>query len=196
MKKYLKIYFFVGIIVVFDQFLKIWVHFNMDYGKLGEILILGDWLKLHYTLNPGMAFGMEIQQEYGKLFLSLFRLVAVIGIILLINYLISKQFHQGFIGAIALILAGAMGNVLDSIFYGFLLENAVFMTDVPFLYPWFYGQVIDMFYVDIWEGHLPTFVPIFGGQFVSLLPIFNVADVSIFVGIMLILIFQRRFLSV
>lgn len=194
MKKYVKIYLFVGLIIAFDQAVKLGVHFNMDYGELGEILVLGDWFKLHYTLNPGMAFGMEINQTYGKLFLSLFRLVAVGGIIWYLSRLIFKQFHRGFILSIALILAGALGNLMDSIFYGVWLDNAVFLAETPILYPWFHGQVIDMFYFDIWEGELPEFIPAFGGQFVSLLPIFNIADVAIFIGILLILVFQKQFL--
>lgn len=194
MKKYIKIYLIVFLIVLFDQALKLWVHFRIDYGELGEIMVLGDWFKLHYTLNPGMAFGMEINQEYGKLSLSIFRLCAVFGIIWYLNRLISKRFHVGFILSISFILAGAIGNLLDSIFYGVFLDNAVYFVDEPFLYPWFHGQVIDMFYVDVWEGDLPEFVPIFGGHYVSLLPIFNIADVAIFIGIILIMVFQKRFL--
>lgn len=164
------------------------VFFNMDLGQ--EFSVLGNWFKIHYTTNPGMAFGLEINYQYGKLILTTFRLVAMIGIGYYLYSLISKQVPQGLSWCIALILGGAAGNLIDSIFYGVMLEGNA-PADVPT--PWLHGQVIDMFYVDIWEGRVADWVPLFGGDYLSLWPIFNIADASIFVGVTVILIFQKHF---
>ncbi|MCV9387931.1 lipoprotein signal peptidase [Reichenbachiella ulvae] len=187
--KYYK-YFLISIgIIVLDQVVKMLVHFNMDMGVNGQIQILGDFFKLHYLTNPGMAFGMKLGTAYGKLFLTLFRLVAMVGISYYLFTLIKKEAPVGLLICIALILGGAIGNVIDSTFYGIWLDNAPY--DAPT--PWFYGQVVDMFYIDIWEGRLPDWIPLMGGKYMSLWPVFNVADASIFVGVAIILVFQKRF---
>ena len=170
-----------------DQAVKMLVHFKMYRGE--EIKIFGDWFKLHYTTNPGMAFGMEIGGSYGKLVLSAFRLVAMVGIGYYLYRLAKRDVPQGLLWCIALILGGAIGNLFDSAFYGVLLGNAP--MDAPS--PWFHGQVIDMFYLDIWEGLVPNWVPILGGEFYSLWPIFNIADSSIFIGVSIILIMQKKY---
>lgn len=195
MKKYIKVYFGITVVVLIDQLIKYWVHTHMDYGDYGERAVFGHWFKLHYTLNPGMAFGLEIYQEYGKLLLTCFRILAVSVMIWYLNYLIRRSFSMGFIGSISLVLAGAIGNLVDSIFYGVWFDNALYLLNKPFFYPWFHGQVIDMFYIDVWQGKLPVSIPIFGGQYVSLLPIFNLADFVIMLGILIIIIFQKRFLD-
>ncbi len=187
--KYLKFYLLALLVIIIDHIVKLVVHFNMDMGLVGEIPVFGNWFKLHYTENPGMAFGLEIGSEYGKLALTTFRLLAMGGIGYYLYYLIKKGVPQGLCWSIALILGGAVGNVIDSILYGKLLGNAP--SDAPS--PWFHGQVIDMFYVDIWEGRVADWIPIFGGQHMSLWPIFNVADASIFIGVSIILIFQKSF---
>ena len=192
--KYLKYYLLTVGVIVIDQAVKLWVHAYMDNGLHGEIPIFGDWFKLHYTTNPGMAFGLEFGSEYGKLGLTTFRLLAMTAI----GYFLYKAakretYAQGFLWSVALILGGAIGNVIDSTFYGFFLDNAPFTENPPPFYPWFHGQVIDMFYFDIWEGRVPEDVPFFGGNYYSLWPIFNVADASIFMGVAIILIFQKRF---
>jgi signal peptidase II len=161
----------------------------MDPGIAGQILIFDNWFKLHYTLNPGMAFGMQIASEHGKLILTVFRLIAVTGIAYYLFYLAKKGVHKGLIWCIALILGGAIGNVIDSTFYGVILNNAPF--DSPSL--WFHGQVIDMFYIDIWEGRVAEWIPVFGGDYMALWPIFNIADASIFIGVTIILIMQKVF---
>jgi signal peptidase II len=192
--KYLKYYLLTIGIIVIDQIVKLLVHTYMENGSLGEIPIFGDWFKLHYTTNPGMAFGLEFGSEYGKLGLTFFRLLAMTGIGYFLYSAARKgTYAEGFLWSVALILGGAIGNVIDSTFYGFFLDNAPFTETPPPFYPWFHGQVIDMFYFDIWEGRVPDEVPIFGGNFYSLWPIFNVADASIFVGVAVILIFQKRF---
>jgi len=188
---YLKYYLIAIAVIVLDQVVKLLVHFNMDMGAMGEIHLIGDVFKLHYTLNPGMAFGVELGSNYGKIILTTFRLIAIGGIAWYLSQLISRNSHRGFLICLALILGGAVGNVVDSIFYGVYLENAPYNAPTP----WFNGQVIDMFYLDIWEGLLPHWVPILGGKYYSIWPIFNVADSSIFTGVTLILIFQKTFIK-
>ena len=187
--KYLKYYLAALAVILVDQAVKLIVHYNMEMGLPGEIHLIGDWLKLHYTLNPGMAFGVELGSEYGKLILTLFRLVAMFGISYYLYYLINHRAPKGLIWCIALILGGAIGNLIDSTFYGVWFDNAPYGAVTP----WFHGQVIDMFYIDIWEGILPHWVPIIGGSPMSLWPIFNVADSAIFIGVVLILFNQKRF---
>lgn len=166
------------------------VHFNMDYGLPGQIKILGDWFKLHYTLNPGMAFGIELGSDYGKLLLTSFRILAMGGIGYYLFTIIKKSMHPGYITCIALILGGAVGNLIDSVFYGVWLHNAPEGSPSP----WLHGQVVDMLYIDIWEGFLPDWIPIFGGQYYAFWPIFNIADATIFCSVTALLIFQRKWL--
>jgi signal peptidase II len=113
------------------------------------------------------------------------------GIAYYLYHIAKKGAHPGLLWCIALILGGAIGNVVDSVFYGVFLNNAPYGAPTP----WFHGQVIDMFYFDIWEGYLPQWLPIIGGEYYSFWPIFNIADASIFVGVAIILIFQKKFLK-
>jgi len=186
--KYLKYYLLSIAIIIIDQIVKMMVYHNMGLGE--EFIVIGDWFKIHYTLNPGMAFGLQIGSEFGKLALTSFRLIAVMGIGYYLYYLIKNGVPKGLSWCIALILGGAIGNVIDSTFYGVLLEGNV-PINAPS--PWFHGQVIDMFYIDIWEGRMADWIPIFGGDYMSLWPIFNIADASIFLGVTIIMIFQRYF---
>ncbi len=165
----------------------------MDMGLPGEIHLLGDFFKLHYTLNPGMAFGVEFGTQYGKLSLTLFRLFAMFGISYYMIKLIKQNAPNGYVLAVAAILGGAIGNLIDSTFYGVLLDNAPFEPTLPPFYPLFHGQVIDMFYLDIWSGYLPDAIPVFGGTYLSLWPIFNIADAAIFIAVIVILLNQKRF---
>ncbi len=189
--KYARFFLISLLVIAVDQAVKLLVHYNMEYGMIGQIRVLGDWFKLHYTLNPGMAFGLQLGSEYGKLILSLFRLVAMGGIAYYLYTMTRRGAHTGFLVCIALILGGAIGNVIDSTFYGVLLGNAPYGSPTP----WFHGQVVDMFYIDIWEGVVPEWIPVFGGKYYSLWPIFNVADASIFTGVATILTFQNRFFA-
>lgn len=181
-----KYYLIAVLVILIDQGVKLFTHFNMELGPVGEIQLLGDIFKLHYTLNPGMAFGIILDFEYGKLALSLFRIVAVIGIGFYIKYLYDSKAPQGLLICIGMILGGAIGNVLDSIFYGVAFNNAPYNAPTP----WFHGQVIDMFYLDLYEGFLPEWL---GGGWISLWPIFNVADAAIFTAVAILLIWQRKF---
>jgi signal peptidase II len=178
------------LLIVIDQASKLLVHYYMEPGFSGQIALIGNWLKLHYVLNPGMAFGMQLGHEYGKLFLTLFRLIAMFAIGWYLVHLARSGATKGLLWALSLILAGAVGNVIDSTFYGVLLKNAPYGSPTP----WFHGQVIDMIFVDFWEGFIPDWVPLWGGQYYST-PIFNIADSCIFVGVCSILIFQGSFHS-
>lgn len=184
----LKYFLFSILLIAIDQISKLLVHYNMEPGFAGQIVLIGDWLKLHYVLNPGMAFGMQLGHENGKLILTLFRLVAMVGIGWYIVKLHQTNASKGLIWAMSMIFAGAVGNVIDSTFYGVWLGNAPYGSSTP----WFHGQVVDMIFVDFWEGFLPEWIPIWGGQYYST-PIFNFADSCIFVGVCIILIFQGSF---
>ncbi|RZK32554.1 MAG: lipoprotein signal peptidase [Hymenobacter sp.] len=183
-------YFLLALLVIgIDQLSKYLVHSSQTLTSGGEIMLVGRWLKLHYTTNPGMAFGVELPPPYGKLLLTAFRLAAVSGLSYYIVHLWRHRAAAGFIACMALILGGAVGNLVDSIFYGIIYHNAPAGSPSP----WFFGQVIDMIYADIYEGFLPAAWPLVGGKYVSLWPIFNIADSSIFIGVALILLFQGRF---
>ncbi len=187
--KYSKYFLLTLGMIVIDQAVKIWVHYNIVLGE--EIKVFGDWFKLHYILNEGMAFGLRFGSDYGKLGLTLFRIVAMVFISMYLYRMAKKGMHSGLLWSIALILGGAIGNVIDSTFYGVLFNNAPYDAVTP----WFHGKVIDMFYLDVWEGQVADWVPIWGGEQLALWPIFNVADASIFAGVALILLYQKRFFA-
>ncbi|GAA0892316.1 lipoprotein signal peptidase [Fulvivirga kasyanovii] len=177
-------------VIILDQVVKLLVHFNMEMGTMGEIDVFGEWFKLHYLLNPGMAFGLKSSHEYGKLLLTLFRLGAMVGIGYYIYYLFRKKAKPGLLWCMGLILGGAVGNVIDSTFYGVFLDNAPAGSPTP----WFHGQVIDMLFFPLFDGYYPDWVPFVGGDyFLFFSPVFNIADSSIFIGVVLILIFQKKF---
>ncbi len=138
-----------------------------------------------------MAFGLRFGSEWGKLGLTAFRMLAISVIATYLYKFAKRNYHSGLLWCMALILGGAMGNLIDSIFYGVYLNNAPYDA----ITPWFHGKVVDMFYLDIWEGIVADWVPLWGGDYIALWPIFNVADVCIFLGVALILIFQKRFLG-
>ena len=179
---YLKPFLIVIIIVLVDQIIKTWVRTNMYLGQ--DIHFLGDRGMLHYTENNGMAFGMELGGDFGKLVLTLFRIGAVVAIGYGLVYLIKHKYHRGLIMCVALILAGALGNIVDSTFYGILYQHGQI----------FYGRVVDMFYFPLLSGIFPQWVPGWGGQdYVFFRPVFNFADSAISVGVIAILIFQKRY---
>lgn len=180
-------YFLISLsVIALDQAVKLIVHFNMIKGVSGQIPVFGNWFKLHYLTNPGMAFGLELPFENSKIVLTIFRIIAMGAIGYYLYYLHQRQAPKGLLICIGLILGGAIGNLIDSVFYGVFLNNTPY--DAPS--SWFYGQVVDMFYIDIWEGRLPDFM---GGGYMALWPVFNVADASIFVSIIFILLFQKKY---
>ena len=179
----------VAIVVILDQITKLLVYTYMTQGYAGEITLLGDFFKLHYLTNPGMAFGVDVAGTYGKWILSLSRILVMGGIGYYLYYIIRTGHARGFIISMSAIMSGAIGNVIDSTFYGVWLDNAPLSAPTP----WFHGQVVDMFYIDIWSGFLPDSLPIIGGMHVFLWPIFNIADASIFLSVIYILINQKAF---
>ncbi len=179
---YVKPFLLAFLVILADQAIKIWVRSNMYMGQ--EIHFLGDRGMLLYTENNGMAFGWELGGVAGKLALSLFRVFAVIGIGVALVYLIKHKYHRGLILNVALIFAGALGNIIDSTFYGVIYKYA----------PIFQGRVVDMFYFPIIQGTFPAWLSVWGGEeFKFFRPIFNLADAAISVGVILILIFQNRY---
>jgi signal peptidase II len=186
--KYAKYYFLTVALILIDQIIKLLVFKNFAYEG-DQVQVFGDWFKLYYITNPGMAFGIELGGVYGKIILSVFRLFAMAGIAWYLYVLAKRQMHPGLLWCVAAILGGAMGNVIDSTFYGVALDLVADGAPTP----WFHGKVIDMFYVDICNCYIPDWVPVFGGQFYPLWPIFNFADASIFVSVILILVFQKKF---
>jgi signal peptidase II len=186
--EHIKYYILSLFIVLVDQISKLMVHLNMDLGE--EIQVLGDWFRLHYVLNPGIAFGLQFDFIYGKLMLSIFRILAAAGIAYYLYFLAKRKTHNSLLISLSLILAGALGNVIDSTFYGVILDNAPGSA----VSPWFHGQVIDMLYFPLFNGTFPEWLPIWGSQgFQFFRPVFNIADASIFVGVTFILVMQKRF---
>jgi signal peptidase II len=185
-------YFLIALLVIIiDQTTKLLVHEHMYLHQ--EINVIGDWFRLHYLLNPGMAFGIRWNNEFGKLALTVFRIGAMFGIGYYLWKMASKEAHKGFLWCMALILGGAVGNVIDSTFYGVFLNNHPIGSPTP----WFHGQVIDMLFFPIFEFYVPEWVPFKGGEyFLFFSPVFNIADSSIFVGVVIILIWQRKFFKV
>jgi len=188
----------IVLILVVDQIVKFWIKLTMTIGE--EIPVFDSWFYLHFTENEGMAFGMTFGGESGKLALSLFRIVAIGAISWYLSDLIRKKANTGLIMSISLILAGATGNMIDSAFYGLTFSGSSYHTMATFLpegggYASFlHGKVVDMFYFPILEGHYPTWLPFWGGDdFVFFRPVFNIADSSITIGVLILLLFQRKF---
>ena len=204
MKKSHILVLIVLLVLIIDQSLKIWVKTNMYIGEDSFIdwSWTPMWARIHFIENPGMAFGIEIWGENGKLILSLFRIVAVGLLIYFIRTLLKSKASLGLLISFSLILAGAIGNILDSAFYGLIFSASYHGSIAQFLpegggYAGFlHGKVVDMFYFPMYDGFFPDWMPFVGGQdFLFFRPIFNVADVAISVGVISILLFQRSFFS-
>ncbi len=184
------------LLLLLDQSLKIWIKTHMT---LGQSFVITSWFHIYFTENPGMAFGIEV---ISKLFLTVFRIVAVGFIGYYLWKIVRERFHFGYIACIAMIFAGAIGNIIDSIFYGVLFSEstrdtvAVFLPSGGGYEAWLHGRVVDMFYFPLIDTILPEWVPIWGGEhFVFFRPIFNLADSAICVGVFILLLFFRRTLS-
>ncbi|MBN2486554.1 MAG: lipoprotein signal peptidase [Bacteroidales bacterium] len=206
MSKATKAALIVILILIVDQVIKIIVKTNMYLGE--SIPVFGDWFKIRYIENPGMAFGIDIPGKFGKIALSLFRLVAIIGIIWYMRTLIQKKAKMLLVVCVSMILAGAIGNLLDSIFYGIIFDKGTIYD--PQIGRWvgysglaqanfagyaapFKGCVVDWIYFPLIEGTYPRWIPVLGGRdFEFFRPIFNIADSAISIGVVLILVFQKR----
>ncbi len=199
--KYRSALLIVLIILLIDQAVKIYIKTHFYPGMAGQVDVAGTWFKLHFLENEGMAFGMKLSQSYwGKLILTLFRLAAVITGFVILRRLVRSRYSTGLIVCGALILAGAAGNLIDSIFYGVIFSESSF--HVARFVPWgtgyaplFHGKVVDMLYFPIIQGHWPAWVPHFGGrEFEFFEPVFNIADASISVGVLVLVFFQKKLL--
>ena len=182
------------IAIILDQIIKIYVK---THFVLGEEVTVFNWFKIHFVENNGMAMGFEFGGKAGKLFLTLFRLVAVTGIIYWLVQNIKKKVHNAVIIAIGLIFSGAVGNIIDSVFYGVIFDDsnhkvATLFADKPYG-ELFHGRVVDMFYFPLWEGVLPDWIPVVGGEFYTFFQyIFNPADAFISIGVALLFIYSKQ----
>lgn len=183
-------------IILIDQATKIWVKSNM---MLSQEYIIADWFRIHFTENPGMAFGMMLPGVWGKLFLSIFRLFAVAGGVWYLRKIIHEKAHWGFVTAASMVLAGAMGNMIDGTFYGVIFSES--HHQVAQLFPaeggysgWMQGLVVDMLWFPLFHGFWPEWVPFVGGDYFEFFRfIFNIADAAITTGVIIILLFQGVF---
>lgn len=187
------------LVLLIDQAVKVWIKTHMFLGE--EYHVIGNWFIIHFTENNGMAFGMEFGGDFGKLLLSMFRILAVIGIAWYLRVLVKQNAPQGLIVSISLIFAGAVGNIIDSVFYGRLFtesnyEIAQFLPSSGGYAGFLHGRVVDMLYFPLLEGHFPSWFPFWGTEeFIFFRPVFNIADSAITVGVFLIILFQRSYFS-
>ena len=187
----------IVLLLVLDQIVKIWIKTHMMHGE--EFSVFGDWFLIHFIENNGMAFGMELKGEWGKILLSLFRIVAVCGIGWYLYDICAKKAPLGLVISIALIFSGAMGNILDSAFYGMIFNDSyyqvsTFVPEAGGYSSFLHGKVVDMLYFPILEGNFPSWMPVWGGEhYIFFRPVFNIADSYITIGVALILLFQRKY---
>jgi signal peptidase II len=193
----------VALVLLADQALKYFIKTQYVLGE--EHLVFGHWFRLHFVENDGMAWGWKLGDSgsWGKILLTVFRLVAVGFGVFYINKFIKEKSHGGFIFSAALIFAGAVGNLIDSLFYGLIFSSSDYGTRAV-IFPegggyagFLHGKVVDMLYFPIINATWPGWVPMVGGKpFEFFSPVFNIADASISIGLFIILLFQKRFFKV
>ena len=197
----------IALVVMADQAIKIYIktHFHLNTTEH----IAGNWFQLYFVENPGMAYGWKFGGNWGKMALTIFRLGAVIFGTWYLGSIIKQGYHRGFIICAGLIYAGALGNLIDSCFYGLIFDKGMLFDAQLNDYvnyeglarfskqgyaSFLHGNVVDMFYFPIIRGHFPNWVPVWGGEdFEFFRPIFNMADAAITTGVLSILVFQKRF---
>jgi signal peptidase II len=187
------------LILFIDQALKIWIKTNFSYGLVTNVGGL-KWFQIYFIENEGMAWGLKLGGDSGKLLLTVFRLAAVIFGTWYLGRIVKQRYTKGFIICACLIYAGALGNLLDSIFYGLIFSSSDYNT-VATMFPaqgyagLFHGKVVDMLYFPIVKSTYPEWIPFLGGKkFEFFSPIFNVADASISIGVITLLVFQKRYI--
>lgn len=183
------------LILLIDQISKIYIK---THFMLGEEVRVFDWFRILFVENEGMAWGVKLPGAYGKLLLTSFRLVAIVGIGYWLVDSIKKQMPNVVLVALSLVFAGALGNIIDSVFYGVIFNDS--LGQVASLFPesgaygtLLHGKVVDMLYFPLWSGYLPEWIPFKGGEYFTFFePVFNIADTSISIGIGLLLLFNKK----
>ncbi|PZR24405.1 MAG: lipoprotein signal peptidase [Flavobacterium psychrophilum] len=189
-----KAYLIVILVLIIDQLSKIYIKTNF---MLNEEVLVFDWFRIRFIENEGMAWGAKIPGTYGKIFLTLFRIVAVAGIGWWLADAVKKNQSKYLIVSIALILAGAFGNIIDSVFYGVIFDHSVGQVATLFSdHPYgtvLHGKVVDMLYFPLFEGTFPDWFPIWGGEYFNFFnAIFNIADAAISIGVGILIVFNKK----
>ena len=183
------------ILIIIDQALKLWIKTNMFLGQEHRIF---DWFIIHFTENNGMAFGLELGGDIGKLLLTIFRIIVVVWGLIYVYRLSKKNMPSGALVSLGLVIGGAIGNIIDSVFYGYIFNDsynkiAEFLPASGGYSSFLKGKVVDMFYFPIINTHLPEWLPVFANKhFIFFRPVFNIADAGISVGMFLLIVLYRK----
>ncbi len=200
MKKSYWASFIIALVIILDQAIKIYIKTHFEYGESLNIFGL-NWAQLYFVENKGMAYGITLGGDYGKLFLSVFRIIMVAVLLFILKKTIQSNQKMSLIISLSLIIAGAIGNIIDSAFYGMIFSESPRFGGLAQIFPpeggyssFLHGKVVDMFYFPFIDTVLPDWVPWWGGErFIFFQPIFNLADSSISVGVVALVIFNREF---